>query len=138
MPEETYAQLVAQGVQLAEDEEFGKAIQALRRAIELDGELADAHYNLAVVYGLLAMGDFDVEEFLDDRVDEEMLFQNAIDEYQRVQEIDPDHIATHNNLGTIYALHGERDLALHELERSIELDPDQPEIREQLEELRST
>ena len=138
MPEETYAQLVARGVQLAEDEEFGKAIETLQQAIGLDGELPDAHYNLAVVYGLLAMGDFDFDIYFDDRVDEEMLFQNAIDEYQRVLEIDPTHVGAHNNLGTIYALHGERDLAMHELQRSLELDADQPEVREQLDELAST
>jgi tetratricopeptide (TPR) repeat protein len=138
MAEETYEQLVARGVELAEDEDFAEAIQALRQAIGLNGDLPDAHYNLAVVYGLLAMGDFDVEAYFEDRVDEEMLFQNAIDAYQRVLEIDPNHVAAHNNLGTIYALHGERDLALHELERSLELNADQPEVREQLEELRST
>ena len=138
MAEETYEQLVARGTELAEDENFREAIQALRQAIELHGDLPDAHYNLGVVYGLLAMGDVDVEEYFEDRVDEEMLFQNAIDEYQRVLEIDPNHVAAHNNLGTIYALHGERDLAMHELERSLELNADQPEVREQIEELRST
>jgi len=138
MAEETYEQLVARGVELAENEGYGEAIRALGQAVELDDSRLDAHYNLAVVYGLLAMSDLEIEDYFEDRVDEELLFQNAIDEYQRVLEIDPNHIPAHNNLGTLYALHGEHDLALHELERSLELDPNQPEVREQIEELRST
>jgi len=69
-------------------------------------------------------------------VDEQILLQNAIEEYQRVLEIDPAHLSAHNNLATIFALHGETDLAIQELECSLELDADQPEVQEQLEELR--
>ena len=135
MAEETYEDLVTRGVELAEQESFAEAIAALERAAELDDARVDAHYNLAVLYGLLAMSDLKAEEYFEDHVDEEILLQNAIDEYQRVLELDDTHIAAHNNLGTIYALHGERDLAVHELELSLALDPDQPDIREQLDEL---
>jgi hypothetical protein len=52
-----------------------------------------------------------------------------------VLEIEPTHLAAHNNLATIFALHGERELAIAELQLSLQLDPDQPEILEQLDEL---
>ena len=136
MAEETYEDLVTRGVELAEQESFAEAIAALERAAELDDARVDAHYNLAVLYGLLAMSDLKAEEYFEDHVDEEILLQNAIDEYQRVLELDDTHIAAHNNLGTIYALHGERDLAVHELELSLQIDPDQPDVREQLDELK--
>ena len=135
MGEETYEGLVTRGAELAEDEEFTDAIRVLEQAIELEPEEPDAHYNLAVIYGLLAMGDLAVDDYFEDHVDDEILLQNAIERYQRVLELDDKHIAAHNNLGTIYALHGERELAVHELELSLELDPDQPEAREQLDEL---
>ena len=136
MSEATYEQLVAQGTELAEQEKFAEAIDILEHAIELDPDQPDAHYNLAVIYGLLAMSDLEVEEYFEDQVDEEILLQNAIEEYQCVLELDDKHVAAHNNLATIYALHGERDLATHELELSLSLDPDQPDVREQLDELK--
>jgi len=135
MAEETYDELVERGIGLAETRDYAAAVAALEQAAELDPGRTDAHYNLAVVYGLLAMSDLAVEELFDDHVDEEILLQNAIEEYQTVLEIEPGHVAAHNNLATIFALHGERDLAIAELQLSLELDPDQPEIREQLDEL---
>jgi len=138
MAEETYGQLVERGIGLAERHDFAEAIRTLMRAIERDPDQPDAHYNLAVVYGLLAMSDLGDEEYFEDHVDEEILLQNAIEEYHRVLETDACHVPAHNNLGTIYALHGERELAIHELELSLEINPDQPEVREQLDELRGT
>ena len=135
MAEESYEDLVTRGAELAEQQQFAEAIRTLEQAVELDDERVDAHYNLAVVYGLLAMSDLAVEEYFEDHVDEEIFLQNAIEEYQRVLEIDDTHLAAHNNLATIYALHGERDLAIHELELSLQLDPEQPDAREQLDEL---
>ena len=135
MAHESYEELVSRGIALAEQESFAEAIATLGRAAELDDQQVDAHYNLAVVYGLLAMSDLRVEDLFEDHVDEEILLQNAIDAYQRVLELDDTHVAAHNNLATIYALHGERELAAHELELSLELDPDQPGVREQLDEL---
>ncbi len=136
MGAETYDELVERGVELAEKEKYAEAVECLKKAIELDDERLEAHYNLAVIYGLLAMGDIAAEELFEDHVDEEILFQNAVEEYQRVLEIEPGHIPAHNNLATVFALHGERDLAIQELETSLELDPDQPEVREQLEDLK--
>ena len=135
MAEGSYDDLVTRGIELAEREHFAEAVAALERAIALDDARVDAHYNLAVIHGLLAMGDLQAEDYFEDHVDEEILLQNAIEQYQRVLELDDTHLAAHNNLGTIYALHGERELAVHELELSLELDPDQPDVRRQLDEL---
>ena len=135
MADQGYEGLVSRGIELAESGAYAEAIAAFERAVGLDDGQVDAHYNLAVVYGLLAMGDLRVEELFEDHVDEEILLQNAIEAYQRVLELDDGHIAAHNNLATIYALHGERELASHELDLSLEIDPDQPDIREQLDEL---
>jgi tetratricopeptide (TPR) repeat protein len=135
MTQEPYEQLVARAVELAKQEKFAEAIDLLRQAIAADDDRIDAHYNLAVAYGLLVMGDLRIEEYFEDHVDEEILLQNAIQEYQRVLEIEPTHVPAHNNLAVIFALHGERELAAQELRCSLDLDPDQPEVLEQLTEL---
>jgi tetratricopeptide (TPR) repeat protein len=131
----SYDDLLTRSIAVADNKEYQEAIRLLQDAIERDPERADAHYNLGVVYGLLAMGDLDHETYFEDHVDEEMLLQSAIEEYQLALEAEPGHLAAHNNLATIFALHGERELAVHELETSLALDPDQPEIAEQLREL---
>ncbi|MFP4055565.1 MAG: tetratricopeptide repeat protein [Candidatus Brocadiia bacterium] len=138
MAEESYDQLVNRGIALAQNEEYGEAIRLLKQAIELDDDQPDAHYNLAVIYGRLAMSDLGAEDYFEDHVDEEILLQSAIEEYQRVIELDPLHLAAHNNLATIFALHGERELAIHELEISLDIEPDQPEVVEQLQELQGS
>jgi len=135
MDDEAYSDLVTRGIALAEDKEFAEAIRLLELAVELDDTQPDAHYNLGVIYGLLAMSDLKHEDYFEDHVDEEILLQNAIEHYQAALEADPTHIPAHNNLATIFALHGERELAAFELETSLGLDPDQPEIAKQLEEL---
>lgn len=135
MEDEAYSDLVSRGIALAEDKEFAEAIRLLELAAELDESQPDAFYNLGVVYGLLAMSDLNHEDYFEDHVDEEILLQNAIEYYQRAIEAEPCHVPAHNNLATIFALHGERELALHELEVSLELEPNQPDIRQQLEEL---
>ena len=137
MAADPYEQLVSRGIELAKAERLAEAVGVLQQAIEADDTRVDAHYNLAVVHGLLAMSDLKADEYFEDHVDEEILLQNAIEGYQRVLELDDTHVAAHNNLATLYALHGERELALHELELSLELDPDQPDVREQVDELRS-
>ncbi len=137
MAEETYGQLVARGVELAEKENFAEAIQVLRRATALYPELPEAHYDLGVVYGQLALGDYDARSLFEDRVDDELLFQNAIDAYQHALEIDPRNTAAHRNLGTLYAVHGERDMARQELQHALDLDSNQPEVRDELEELKA-
>ncbi len=136
MAADDYDALVAKGTELAEQEQFAQAIDILRQAIDTDESRVDAHYNLAVTYGLLAMSDLRAEDYFEDHVDDEIFLQNAIEAFQRVLELDDGHVAAHNNLGTIYALHGERDLAVHELELSLQIDPDQPDVREQLDELK--
>jgi len=132
MAADDYDALVAKGTELAEQEQFAQAIDILRQAIDTDESRVDAHYNLAVTYGLLAMSDLRAEDYFEDHVDDEIF----IEAFQRVLELDDGHVAAHNNLGTIYALHGERDLAVHELELSLQIDPDQPDVREQLDELK--
>ena len=138
MADADYDELVARGVELAEEEDYAEAIRVLQQAAALDDGRVDAHYNLGVVYGLLAMSDLDLEDYFEDKVDEEIFLQNALEEYQHVLEIDPNHVAAHNNLATVCALHGDVDQAMRELQLSLDLDPNQPEVREQLEDLEGT
>ncbi|MFW6162072.1 MAG: tetratricopeptide repeat protein [Planctomycetota bacterium] len=136
MAEDRYDDVVAEGTDLAQEERFAEAIDKLNQAVEIDDARLEAHYNLGVIYGQLAISDLQAEDYFEDHVDDEILLQNAIEEYQRVLELDDRHLAAHNNLATIYALHGERELAIHELELSLQIDPDQADVRRQLDELK--
>ena len=52
------------------------------------------------------------------------MMDEAISEYRRVLELDPDHIEAHNNLGVAYRMMGMLEEALREHERVLKLKPD--------------
>ncbi len=76
----------------------------MRKALELDPEMADAHYYLGVVYASKEM------------------YKEAIEENKKVIEASPDYVNAHFNLGTLYHKQGLLDEALEEYEKTIQID----------------
>ena len=113
-----------------EQNEIRKAVDLLEQAVGIDPENATAHYNMGVCYLKVLKSDLEVSEIWEDRADDEEFFELAIVSFQRAIEIDPEFFEAYNNLGTLYALRGWTDQAREQWERSLELHPDQPEIRE--------
>ena len=131
--------LIELGIELAENGQYTDAIGVLRRAIAFNDRSLEGHYNLAVVYGLLAMGTVHVGSLsLEDRMHQDAFSESAIDEYGRALEIDPRHTPSHNNLACVFAGRGELGLAIQELRRSLDIDPNQPDARQQLREMMAT
>ena len=50
-------------------------------------------------------------------------FREAIDGFNRVLKLQPNHVQSHGNLGLAYAALADREFALRHLNRAIELDP---------------
>ncbi len=82
------------------------AIAEYKRAISINSNDVDAHYNLGNVYK--------DQDKLDD----------AIKEYQKVICIRPNHACAHCRLGAAYASKDELDLVIAEYEKTIEMKPD--------------
>jgi len=93
------------GSLLALDDDFAGAEQAYRRAIEIDGENASAHYNLGLL--LQKQGER----------------RNALKEFKRTIELDPRHAWAHYQVGTIYDAQGHDSAARKAYAKALALDP---------------
>lgn len=126
------------GIAYGEDDQIKKAISFLKKAVNLDNNNPEAHYNLAVAYSRVLLSDLEIEKLWEDHTDEEELFELAINEYLQCLELDEEFTQAHNNLGTLYAMRDWDDKAIEEWEKSLRIDPDQPDIKEELEDLKGS
>ena len=88
------------------DAALGRQRQAIRRALELDPALAEAHEAHAI------MSLFDDWEF-----------ERAEASFVRAISLDPDRTSAHHNLAMLYAFQRRFDKALHHVERARNIDP---------------
>lgn len=94
--------------------EFDKAIEELKKAVEIDPSSLAAHLNLGNAY--TSKGDFD----------------KAVEELKKATEINPDNALTHNNLAYAYALKGEFDKAIEGYTKVLEINPKYLQVRHSL------
>jgi tetratricopeptide (TPR) repeat protein len=80
------------------------AINNIKKALEIDPEMADAHYYLGVIYASKNM------------------YEEAIAENKKVLVVNPDYANAHFNLGTIYHMQDLLDKAIDEYETTISID----------------
>ncbi len=144
-PEKAKAEYVRQGEVYLTEKKFQEASIEFRNAIQIDDQLADAHWGLARAYeGLQRWGDV-VEELnrtvtLDrNNLDARIKLGNfyllpkppRIDDAERfaaeILERDPNHIEGHILMANVLYLRGKRDEAFARLNRAIELNPQRVE-----------
>jgi len=87
---------------------YGEAIVEFKKAIEINPNHPEAHYNLGTTYG------------------EKGILNEAIVEFKKAIEINPNHPDAHNNLGTAYYHKGMYDEAIVEYRKAIEINPNHP------------
>jgi tetratricopeptide (TPR) repeat protein len=147
-PPEAFGDLFERGVSILE-EELGKAdggtgdlaarreaLDLLERAWALRPDDPDVLYALGVACGMRAMALLRGPELgLAGRTGAESSLQRAIFAFSRAVEIDPKRSDALNTLATLHAMRGDRELAIEALRRSLQVRPDQPDVRERLEEL---
>jgi tetratricopeptide (TPR) repeat protein len=124
--------LIELGIRYGNEGKYTRAIRTFEKVLQQDRQNIDAHYNLGVIYGRCAMEDIGIEEIFEDTTGEEVLREKAITEFLEVLQRDPRHVEALNNLGTLYALNNQIDRALEMWKRSLSIDPDQGEVREEM------
>jgi len=143
-PEKAKAQHVARGQALLKDKKFQEAALEFRSALQIDEQLADAHWGLAQVYEGLQRYQEAFEEMkttaeLDqNNLDVRVKLGNyylmgsqqsaaAVSEAERLaKEIlqkNPNHIEGHILMGSVLFAQDHKNEALAELNRAIEIDP---------------
>ncbi len=87
-----------------------KAAEFFERAVEINPDSAEAHYNLGVAYGNLGM------------------FEKAVKAYKRAVDLDPGHEKAYCNLGIAYEGAGNYKEAIEVYEKAIGLNPDSADL----------
>jgi tetratricopeptide (TPR) repeat protein len=94
-----------EGAKLVEEGKMEEALEAFKKAVELNSNDAVVRLNLAYTY------------------DRQGMAEEAIAEYQRAIELSPSNLLGYNNLGVLYDKMGLYDEAIGEFQRALEIDP---------------
>ncbi|MCX7020395.1 MAG: tetratricopeptide repeat protein [bacterium] len=120
----------------AQKEDFDTATAILREAAALYPGNATVNYDLGVAIFMKLKADLAHLEIWEDLAGQEELAEECFDAYQAAIEADPKMTAAYNNLGLLLALRGRKRKALEVLDQSLEINPDQPDIREEAGQIR--
>lgn len=101
----------AKGVEYYQAGQYKKAIEAFKRAINLDPNAAEAHYHLGDAY------------FISNQPKE------AVKSYKHAIELKPDYLIVYNNMGTAYHRLGDFKAAVDAYKVALRLAPDYTQAR---------
>ncbi len=129
--------ILEEGLSLAESGDLDEAIDVLSDAVERFPESPLSHYNLGVAQFMKLKEDLEHTEMWEDFSDEEGHYEEAVSAFEHALEIDPKFVGALNNLATLYALRNRAEDAISLWERSLEFEPDQPDVRADLDDFRA-
>jgi tetratricopeptide (TPR) repeat protein len=111
---------------------FDEAIEITRESTTRWPDDPRTHFNLASAIFSKLQADRAHLELWEDLADEEELAEECFDALQTAIAKGPQMTEAYKNLGTLLALRGRADKAIQMWKKALELDPNQPELKEQL------
>ena len=126
------------GKELLDNNDTQNAVLALERAVEIDPDLAEAHFQLGIAYGLIDMqtkqeGDVlpgDSENRVKTRAEKE--FEKAAVAYKKYLDANPKDDAAWFNLGRTYAKLLKDDQSEDAFRQAVKLNPDDADYQTEL------
>jgi len=129
--------MLEEGESLAERGELAEAIEVFSAAAENYPESPLSHYNLGVAHFMKLKEDLEEQAVWENFTDEEGHYEEAVASFERALEVDPEHVPEINTLGMLFALRDRSRDAIKLWKRSLEIDPDQSDVRQDVEDLQS-
>lgn len=134
---ETASQLAQEALFLKQNGQLDQAIEEFKKAIAIDGNYADAHYNLGMIYHMKAAQEnnistrdlntnFPTQSYKKKWENIEKL-DLAINEFNEVLRLEPNAADAHLKLGLLYDNKGDIDNAMIEYRKTVDLDPTGPD-----------
>lgn len=119
--------------QVAHEGRLDEAVDVMREAVQRFPESPTGAYNLGVALFLRVKKDREHQEMWEDLADDEQLAAEAISALESALEADPKFVEAYNNLARLYSLTGRKAEAVACWKKSLEIKPDQPEVKSDLE-----
>lgn len=119
--------------QVAGEGRLDEAVDVMREGVRRFPESPTGRYNLGVALFLRVKKDREHLELWENLADDDQLAEEAIAALEGAVDADPSFVQAYNNLARLYALRGMKELALKAWNKSLELNPDQPEARADME-----
>lgn len=134
---ETASQLAQKGLSLKQRGQLDQAIEEFKKAIAIDRDYADAHYNLGMTYHMKAAQknninvenldtNFPGQDYRSKWKDVKEL-NLAINEFKEVLRLQPNAADAHFKLGLLYDNKGDIAKAMAEYREAVRLDPNGPD-----------
>lgn len=127
---------IAVGEKVAKEGRLDEAVEVMREATHRYPESPTGRYNLGVALFLRVKKDREHQELWENLADDEQFADEAMAALEGAVAADPKFTQAYNNLGRLYALRGRKEDALAAWKKSLELNPDQPEVQEEMEDYR--
>jgi tetratricopeptide (TPR) repeat protein len=144
VPEFDDAELaLKKGVEYLDDNKLANAINALKQAVDLDKDLAEAHFQLGVALSLTESEEEKIvpDQIVDDneektakkgKKESEIVFENAVKAYKKVVAKDGKNHVAYFNLGRAYSKLYDDKKARTALERAVKLNDEDTAYRTEL------
>lgn len=130
-----------EGKQLLDENDVELAVAALRQAVKLDPDLAEAYFQLGIAYSLLEMQDRRPGETVESETNakerrvksaSEKTFEKAVEAYKKLLKNNFDDDTAHFNLGRTYAKLNKDEEAEESFREAVKLKPDDTEYQTEL------
>jgi len=120
--------VVEEGEELLEAGEYAKAIELLAGGIEAFADAPQLYYLLGLASTEALKEDMAHNELWEKDTDLVEMYEQAVSAFEEALNLEPEHLGSLNALGTLYALRGNHESAINCWEKSIEVEPDQQPV----------